>query len=267
MMVSPTAAAAAAGRRLRHRPGLRRPVQLRRARAAGPHRAGALRRLLERRRDQLRPGDLTCRSRTPPCASPTCESGDLDMIERMAADRSAPRSSADAEPAAGGGDARSATRASPSTSPTASARKNPLGQDTRVRQALRPRDRPRRDQPGGLRGRVRPGQPAGARRPRPGTTQAIPVPAARRRGRQGAAGRGRPRDGVSRRDAGRQQPRADAGRAGHPGDGCRGRHRRRRSPRKEFATAPRRPGPPATSTPARSAGPAVSIPMATSTPF
>jgi hypothetical protein len=69
MMVSPKAAEA--GRQVRHQAGLRRPVQVRRARAAGPHRGRALRRLLGQGRRSI---DASCTSRSPtrPCASPTC---------------------------------------------------------------------------------------------------------------------------------------------------------------------------------------------------
>ena len=75
-----------AGRRrqLRHQAGLLGPVQVRRARRAGPHRARALRQLLEQGRRSISTRSSTRRSPTRPCGWPTCSSGQLDFIERVA---------------------------------------------------------------------------------------------------------------------------------------------------------------------------------------
>ena len=60
------------------------PVPLRRARRAGPHRARALSRTTGTRARSTSTASSTCRSSIRRCASPTCKSGQLDFIERLA---------------------------------------------------------------------------------------------------------------------------------------------------------------------------------------
>ena len=57
-------------RQVRPEAGLRRPLQIRRARAAGPHRVRKIRRLLEQGQRPHRPHGVICRSSTPRCGSP-----------------------------------------------------------------------------------------------------------------------------------------------------------------------------------------------------
>ena len=58
-------------RQVRPQAGVRRPLQVRRARAAGPHRAREVRRLLERGQRARRSHRLPARSWSRPCGSPT----------------------------------------------------------------------------------------------------------------------------------------------------------------------------------------------------
>ena len=69
MMVSPKAAKEA-GDKFGLQAGLRRPLQIRRARAAGPHRVREIRRLLEQGQRLSSTASCTCRSSMPRCASP-----------------------------------------------------------------------------------------------------------------------------------------------------------------------------------------------------
>ena len=57
-------------RQVRAESGLRRPLQIRRARAAGPHRVREIRRLLEQGQRPSSTAWCFCRSSTPPCGSP-----------------------------------------------------------------------------------------------------------------------------------------------------------------------------------------------------
>ena len=83
MMVSPKAAQAAR-RQVRRQAGLLRAVQVRRARRAGPHRARALRGLLEQGPDPLRPDHLHADRRRHGAPRQPASSGQLDFIERVA---------------------------------------------------------------------------------------------------------------------------------------------------------------------------------------
>ncbi len=72
-------------RQVRPEAGLRRALQVRRARAAGPHRRSRNSPTTGTRTTSTSTASSICRSSTPPCGSPTCKSGSLDLIERVLA--------------------------------------------------------------------------------------------------------------------------------------------------------------------------------------
>ena len=157
MMVSPKAAEAA-GDKFGLQAGLRRSLQVRRARPAGPHRGREVRRLLEQgqclhRQDHL-PAD---RRRHGAAGQPP--SGGLDLIERvLATDIKTVRDN----PKLKLSKAVSLGYQRPHHQP----RQRPQGrhaarQGCRACAGLRALDRPRRDQPGRVQRRVRAGQPVG----------------------------------------------------------------------------------------------------------
>ena len=73
------------GRQVRRQPGVLRPVQVRRARRAGPHRARALRRLLEQGRRSTSTAIVYLPIVDATVRLANLKSGQLDFIERMAA--------------------------------------------------------------------------------------------------------------------------------------------------------------------------------------
>jgi peptide/nickel transport system substrate-binding protein len=133
MMVSPKAAAAA-GEQVRRQSGLLRTLQVRRAGRAGPHRAGALRGLLEQGRDPLRARHLPAdRRRHGAPRQPALRQ--LDFIERLAPSdvkglRSDSRFKIDKIVEIG------YQGITINTAKSDLAQKNPLGKDARVREAF-----------------------------------------------------------------------------------------------------------------------------------
>ena len=133
MMVSPKAAKEA-GDKFGLQAGVRRAVQVRRARAAGPHRGREVRRLLEQGQRPHRPHHLSADRRRDRAAR-------QPEVRRPRPDRARARDRHQGCEAPTRrlklSDCRTwATRASPSMSANGDKAKNPLGQNAKVRQAL-----------------------------------------------------------------------------------------------------------------------------------
>ena len=153
MIVSPKAAEAA-GRNFGTRPVCAGPYPLRRARGAGPHRGGALPGLLGCRRASTSSASPTCRSRTTPCGWPTCNPARWRSVQTDRAGRRARRCSATAACAVVPVDELGYQSITLQHRQRRRAPTRRFGRDPRVRAGLRAGDRPRRDQPGGLRGHL-----------------------------------------------------------------------------------------------------------------
>ena len=129
------------GQGFRAASGVQRAVQVRRARAAGPRHAGALRRLLGRQEHPLRQGRLSGPGRFIGAAGqPEGRHHRSRRIRR--ADRCR-RGEGGSEAASSWYPMRSAISASPTTWPTARAPNTPYGKNALVRQAFDAGDRPR----------------------------------------------------------------------------------------------------------------------------
>ncbi len=217
-----------AGRRrqVRRQAGLLGPVQVRRARGAGPHRAGALRRTTGTRTRststrviytpipdatvrlanlQVRASSISSSASRPPTWRRSRRRQKLQDLRRSP---------------------RSATRASPSTSARATRRKQkPLGQRPARARGVRAVDRPRRAGAGGDGQRSRSPATSGSRRPTPSTRRTCRCPSATSRARrQLLKEAGVPNPELHAADA--HHLRRAAHRAGGAGDGARGRLRR-----------------------------------------
>ena len=188
MIVSPKAAKAE-GDDFAEPSGLRRPLQIRRAGRAGPHRARTLRRLLEQGRDPFRHASCFCRSSDSTVRLANLQSGSARPDRARRRDRSRRRAQ---------GHAGSNSRRSPALAyqgitinlNNGDRAKNPLGQDPRVREALELSiDRAALNQVV-FNGEFQPGnqwEPPGNQY----YVKDLPVPGARRRQGQGAARRRR----------------------------------------------------------------------------